>query len=317
MPLLRKSLIDMYTKMLKIRLFESKVADMLTQGLLPGNAHSCVGQEAVAVGVCANLRTDDFLTSTHREHGHFIAKGAKLDKMMAELLGRRDGYNKGKGGPRHLFDIRNGILGAYGIVGAGIPIAVGAGLASKLRRTDQVCACFFGDGASNQGTFHEGINLASLWKLPVLFICENNLYGVTVSLEKSTSVRDIADRAVAYGIPGVKVDGMDVVAVCNAAHEAVDRARNGGGPTLIECKTYRFEGHCAGDPPYGSYRTKGEVLMWRKKDPIKRFLKIGVLTPQEAEEIKQELILEIEDAVRFAMKSPYPDPEDALCGLYA
>jgi TPP-dependent pyruvate/acetoin dehydrogenase alpha subunit len=307
----------MYKKMLKIRLFEEKVSDLLTQGLLPGNVHSYKGQEAVAVGVCANLREDDYLTSTHREHGHFIAKDARLDKMMAELLGKKGGYNKGKGGPRHLFDISKGLLGAYGIVGGGIPIAVGAGLSISLRKTDQVCACFFGDGAANQGTFHEGINLASVWKLPVVFVCENNMYGVTVSVEKSTSVKDIADRAIGYNIPGIKVDGMDVEQVYAASHKAVGRARSGEGPTLIECKTYRFEGHCGGDPAHGTYRTKQEVLAWINKDPIRQFLRSQALKAEEAEKIRKETILEIEDAVKFAMESPYPNPEEALEGVYA
>jgi len=239
----KTKLIEIYRKMLEIRHFEEKVFDLYGQNLVLGTIHLYAGQEAVAVGVCANLRKDDYVTSTHRGHGHCIAKGARLDKTMAEILGKKTGYCKGKGGSMHIADFSIGMLGATAVVGAGIPIAAGAGLSIKLRGTDQVVACFFGDGASNQGTFHEGINIASVWKLPVIFVCENNLYAMGTRQSIVMAIENIADRAVAYGIPGVVVDGNNVLAVHEATQKAVERARKGEGPTLIECKTYRLKGH--------------------------------------------------------------------------
>jgi len=312
-------LIEMYRKMLEIRHFEEKVYELYGQNLVPGTIHLYVGQEAVAVGVCANLRRDDYITSTHRGHGHCIAKGAQLERIMAEILGKRTGYCKGKGGSMHIADFTVGMLGATAVVGAGIPIAVGAGLSIKLRGTDQVVACFFGDGASNQGTFHEGINMAAIWSLPVIFVCENNLYAMGTRQSKVMLIKDIADRAAAYGIPGVVVDGNDVLAVYEAANEAVKRAREGKGPTLLECKTYRHKGHSRFDP--ATYRPKEEVEEWLKKDPIpqfrRRLLDIGVLTEEMARQIEMEVIAAVEGAVKFAMESPYPDPEEALEDVYA
>jgi len=315
----KTKLIEMYRKMLEIRNFEEKVFDLYGQNLVPGTIHLYAGQEAIAVGVCANLRIDDYITSTHRGHGHCIAKGARLDKTMAEILGKKTGYCKGKGGSMHIADFSIGVLGATAVVGAGIPVAAGAGLSIKLRGTDQVVACFFGDGASNQGTFHEGINMASAWKLPVIFVCENNLYAMGTRQSIVMAIENIADRAVAYGIPGVVVDGNDVWAVYETAHKAVERARKGEGPTLIECKTYRLKGHSRADP--ATYRPKEEVQEWLKKDPITRFkvklLEMKILTEKEVDQIQQETVKAVEDAVKFAIESPFPAPEEALEDVYA
>lgn len=314
MTLPKTKLTEMYRKMLEIRHFEEKVFDLYGQNLVPGTIHLYAGQEAVAVGVCANLRKDDYITSTHRGHGHCIAKGARLDKTMAEILGKKTGYCKGKGGSMHIADFSIGMLGATAVVGAGIPIAVGAGLSIKLRGTDQVVACFFGDGASNQGTFHEGINMASVWKLPIIFVCENNLYAMGTRQSIVMAIENIADRAIAYGIPGIVVDGNDVLAVYETTQKAVERARKGEGPTLIECKTYRIKGHSRADP--ATYRPKEEVQEWLKKDPIAHFraklLEMKILTEKEADQIQQETVKAVEDAVKFAIESPFPAPEEAL-----
>jgi len=315
----KEKLVEIYRKMLEIRHFEEKVYDLYGQNLVPGTIHLYAGQEAVAAGVCANLRKDDYITSTHRGHGHCIAKGAKLERTMAEILGKKTGYCKGKGGSMHIADFSVGMLGATAVVGAGIPIAAGAGLSIKLRETDQVVACFFGEGASNQGTFHEGINMASIWALPVLFVCENNLYAMGTRQSRVMAIENVADRAVAYGIPGRVVDGNDVLAVYEVAHKAVERARKGKGPTLIECKTYRHKGHSRFDP--AAYRSKEEVEEWLTRDPISRFktklLEMNVLTEQRAKEIEESVIADVEKAVKFALESPYPEPEEALEDLYA
>ena len=309
-----KTLTYLFEKMLEIRRFEEKVWDLFGRNLIPGTLHLYIGEEATAVGVCANLRVDDYITSTHRGHGHCIAKGAKLDRMMAELLGKKTGYCKGKGGSMHVADASVGILGATAVVGSGIPIAVGAGLSCKLRKTDQAVACFFGDGASNQGTFHEALNMAALWKLPVIFVCENNLYAMGTRISRAAAIKNLADRAGAYGMLGVAVDGNDVVAVYKAAKEAVERARNGDGPTLIECKTYRHKGHSRFDP--AKYRPSEEVREWMKKDPILRFRKKlieeGILTEEEADQIDERITKAAKAAARFALESPYPEPEEAL-----
>ena len=314
----KEKLLEMYRKMLEIRQFEEKVYELYGQNLVPGTIHLYVGQEAVAVGVCANLRREDYVVSTHRGHGHCIAKGADLKRVMAEILGKKTGYCKGKGGSMHIADFSLGILGATGVVGAGIPIAVGASLSIKLRGTDQVVACFFGDGASNQGTFHEGINMAAIWKLPVLFVCENNLYAMGTRQSRVMLIENISERAAAYGIPSVTVDGNDVLAVYEAAREAVERAKRGEGPTLIECRTYRHKGHSRMDP--ATYRPKEEVEYWLKKDPIPRFknklLEMGILTEEEAKKIEEQVSREIEKAVKFALESPYPEPEEALKDVY-
>ena len=309
----------MLQKMLEIRFFEEKVFELYAQNLVPGTIHLYTGEEAVAVGVCSNLRKDDYITSTHRGHGHCLAKGADPKRVMAEILGKKTGYCKGKGGSMHIADFSIGMLGATAVVGAGIPIAAGAGLSIKLRGTDQVVACFFGEGASNQGTFHEGINMAAIWNLPVIFVCENNLYAMGTRQSKVMKIENIANRAVAYGIPGVVVDGNDVSAVYKASHEAVERARRGEGPTLIECKTYRHKGHSRVDP--ARYRPKEEVEAWLSKDPIKRLkeklLQTKMLTETEIAKIEKELSAKIDEAVKFAMESPYPAPEEALEDVYA
>jgi pyruvate dehydrogenase E1 component alpha subunit len=317
--LTKEKLIEMHRKMLKIRFFEEKVFELYAQNLVPGTIHLYLGEEAVAVGVCSTLRREDYITSTHRGHGHCIAKGAELKRTMAEILGKKTGYCKGKGGSMHIADFNIGMLGATAVVGAGLPIAVGAGLSVKLQGTDQVVACFFGEGASNQGTFHESINLASVWKLPVIFVCENNLYAMGTRQSRVMNIENIADRAAAYGIPDVVADGNDVLAVYEATQKAVERARKGEGPTLIECKTYRHKGHSRVDP--AKYRPKEEVEEWLAKDPIRRFkeklLQTNILTEAEIQRIEKEVLDEIEEAVKFATESPYPAPEEALENIYA
>lgn len=318
MAIEKDKLVWMYTNMLTIRRFEEKVIEYFASGSIPGFVHLYIGEEAVATGACANLRDDDYITSTHRGHGHLISKGGDLNLMMAELFGKETGYCKGKGGSMHIADLDLGILGANGIVGGGPPIATGAALAAKYKGTDQVVACFFGDGASNQGTFHEGLNLASIWKLPVVFVAENNMYGISFSQKKSMSVPDIADRAAAYDLPGVVVDGNDVIAVYEAVGEAVKRARAGQGPTLIECKTYRHRGHFEGDPTV--YRPKEEFETWKKRDPIPRFedqlLQMDVLTQADLDKISAEIDQKIQQAIKFAEESPWPAVEEILDDVY-
>ena len=314
----KELLANMLGKMLEIRLFEEKVFDLYGQNLVPGTIHLYVGEEAVAVGVCSNLRTDDYITSTHRGHGHCIAKGADSKRVMAEILGKKTGYCKGKGGSMHIADFSVGMLGATAVVGAGLPIAVGAGLTAKLKKTDQVTACFFGEGASNQGTFHESLNLASAWNLPVIFVCENNLYAMGTRQSRIMKITNIADRAAAYGMPGCVVDGNDVLIVYEAACAAVERARSGKGPTLIECKTYRHKGHSRVDP--AKYRAKEEVQGWLDRDPIKRLkqkvLNDHILSNEEINTIEKEASAKIEASVKFAVESAYPAPEEALEDVY-
>jgi pyruvate dehydrogenase E1 component alpha subunit len=313
------TLYKLYHTMLRIRLFEQRIMELFQQGRLPGFLHVSIGQEAVPTGVCAHLRANDYISSTHRGHGDVIAKGARLDRMMAELYGKKTGYCKGKGGSMHIADLELGILGANGIVGAGIPIATGTALAFKMRRTDQVAVCFFGDGASNTGAFHEGLNLASVWNLPVVFVCQNNQYAESTPQRVHQKIKDIAVRAVAYDIPGETVDGMDVLEVYRVAGEAIARARAGGGPTLIECKTYRFYGHYVGDPGT-AYRRPEEVEEWRRRDPIaslaRRLLAEGKATEAKLQAIEAAVQRELEEAIRFAEASPEPDPEEALQDVY-
>jgi len=318
MALCKEQMKQIYLQMWKIRLFEKSAERMMADMTIRGFAHLYIGEEAVATSVCAALREDDFITSTHRGHGHCIAKGADLKLMMSELCGRAAGFCKGKGGSMHIADRSLGILGANGIVGAGMPIATGAGLSAQIRGTDQVCVCFFGDGASNQGTFHESLNLASIWKLPVIFVCENNLYQISVPFKYHTNIDNIADRAVGYGIPGEVVDGNDVLAVYDAAERAIARARAGEGPTLIECKTYRHGGHFNGDPAV--YRPKEEVEAWLKKDPIPRFrtvlLEQGVCTEEELTAIEQQAEAMLNEAVEFALAQPVASIEETLRDVY-
>jgi pyruvate dehydrogenase E1 component alpha subunit len=314
-----EELTEMFRKMVEIRFFEEKVFELYGQNLVPGTIHLYAGEEAVAVGVCSCLRKDDYITSTHRGHGHCIAKGAELKFTMAEILGKKTGYCKGKGGSMHIADFKVGVLGATAVVGAGLPIAVGAALSIKLRKTDQVVACFFGEGASNQGTFHESLNLASAWSLPVIFVCENNLYAMGTRQSRIMNIENIADRAVAYGIPGATVDGNDVLAVYETASKAVGRARKAMGPALIECKTYRQKGHSRVDP--AKYRPKEEVEEWLAKDPIKRLkqrlLQTNTLTEADLQKIEGKALTEVEEAVKYAIESPFPSPEEALEDVYA
>jgi len=318
MKLSNDQMIEMYRTMMKIRKFETKAMDLFAKGSIPGFVHLYLGEEAVATGVCANLNDDDYITSTHRGHGHIVAKGGDLKFMMAELFGKETGYCKGKGGSMHIADATKGILGANGIVGAGHNIAAGAGLSIAYRGTEQVCVCFFGDASTNQGTFHESLNLASVWKLPVVFVCENNLYGISLSQSKHQAIKDISDRAVAYNMPGITVDGNDVFAVYEAAEEAIKRARAGQGPTLIECKTYRHRGHFEGDP--GAYKPKEEVKEWMAKDPIPRYeaflIENEILTQKELDKVVASVDDAIKEAIDFADNSDYPALESVVEDIY-
>ena len=314
-------LLQMYRNMLRIRRFEERLAEESARGNIPGLLHLYVGEEAVAVGACSVLRKEDYITSTHRGHGHCIAKGGDLRKMMAELFGKETGYCKGRGGSMHIAAPDIGIVGCSAIAGAGIPIAAGVGLSSKLRKTDQVCVSFFGDGASNTGAFHEGMNLASLWQLPVVYVLENNLYAISTPASRSSKLKNISDRAAAYGMRAAIADGMDALSVYEAVSQAVERARRGEGPTLVECKTYRFRGHHEGDPKKGeTYRTREEMDEWEKRDPIQRLGDMLVnerrTTQAELSAVNQEVMKEIDDAVAFAKESPSPKPEDAMTHLF-
>lgn len=308
----------MYETLVRIRKFESRAVDLFAEGQIPGFLHSYLGEEAVATGVCANLEKTDFITSTHRGHGHIIAKGGDTKFMMAELFGRTTGYCKGKGGSMHIADRDLGILGANGIVGAGQDIAVGAGLSIAYRKTDQVTACFFGDGSTNQGTFNEALNMASIWKLPIVFVCENNQFGISMSQSRHQAIKDIADRAVSYGFPGIAVDGNDVMAVYEVAREAVGRARKGQGPTLIECKTWRWRGHFEGDPSV--YKDPTDQEAWIEKEPVKRYRTFlaenKVMTAEEMDAVDKRIDEEIDAAVKYAQESPLPQPEDVVKDVY-
>jgi pyruvate dehydrogenase E1 component alpha subunit len=305
--------------MLLIRAFEEKADELFALGRIHGTMHLSLGQEAVAVGVCSALRADDYILSTHRGHGHCLAKGADARLMMAEFLGKETGYCRGRGGSMHIADVRGGNLGANGIVAGGLPIATGVGLSIQMRRSGQVCAAFFGDGAANEGAFHEALNLASIWMLPVIFVCENNQYAMSMPVRQAMRVERVGDRAAAYGIPGVTVDGMDVLAVRDAAAEAVQRARAGGGPTLVECVTYRYKGHSKSDRQ--RYREREEVDRWRQHDPIgrlqARLVAGGMLTEAEADHLAAEAAAMIDEALRYAEAQPEPDPATLLEDVYA
>ncbi|MAG34004.1 MAG: dehydrogenase [Deltaproteobacteria bacterium] len=311
--------IEMQRRMLRIRLFEEEARRLKDEGTVDGPVHCATGQEATVVGACLALRDSDTLTGTHRSHGHPIAKGAALDPLMAELLGRRDGICRGQGGSMHLADFGVGSLGEAGIVGAGIPVATGAGLSARVRGTDGVCLCFFGDGASNQGTFHESLNMASVWKLPVVYLCENNLYAATTPLEAATSVQDIALRAQGYGMPSEIVDGQDVRSVYAAVARAVERARAGGGPTLVEAKTYRYCEHADGEGIPGGYRDASEIERWLERDPLalhrEQMLAEGEVERAQLEALEKEVRVEVDHAVRFAHASPAPEPGEHFPAL--
>jgi TPP-dependent pyruvate/acetoin dehydrogenase alpha subunit len=318
----KEQLLSMYRMMVTIRRFEETIRDLFFQGQIPGFVHVSIGEEAVPTGVCAALSDKDYITTTHRGHGHMLAKGGKPKQMMAELFGKRTGYCKGKGGSMHIVSYDLGILGANGIVGGGIPIATGAALASNFRGNDAVAVSFFGDGASNEGTFHESMNLAGLWKLPVIFVCQNNCYAEFTPTSESTAVKDIAVRAQGYNMPGVIVDGNDVLAVYDVIKTAVARAKRGEGPTLVEAKTYRWEGHVVGEQAFvGEYRPAEEIEAAKQGCPIVRFsqqaVATGFIDEAELSRVAGEVQREIDDAVAFAQSSPLPEPTEALDDLFA
>jgi pyruvate dehydrogenase E1 component alpha subunit len=317
-PLSTETLMQHYRRMRRIRVFEEKLAELVNAGRLAGFLHLCAGQEAVAVGVCAHLGDHDFIASTHRGHGHSIAKGVDVAAMMAELFGRATGVCKGKGGSMHIADLDKGMLGANGIVGAGIPLATGAALTAQVKKTGGVAIAFFGDGATNQGAFHESLNLAAVWKLPAVYVIENNGYGEATPMEFVTPMRDLAARAASYAIPGVIADGMDFFDVHAKAGEAIARARRGDGPTLLECKTYRYYGHYVGDPL--TYRTKEETETWRARDPLvlfeERTVREGVMEPGNLRRIDAEITAEIDAAVRAAETAPFPVADDLTTDVY-
>lgn len=309
---------DALKKMYLIRKFEEGAEDSYTRGLIHGTMHLSIGQEASAVGACLGLTDDDKITSTHRGHGHCIAKGADVSKMFAEFFGKESGYCKGRGGSMHIADVAKGNLGANGIVGGGLPIAVGAALSAKRLGKDYVTVCFFGDGANNEGAFHEALNIAAVWKLPVIFVCENNKYGMSVSTERSTAVKSIADRAVAYSMPGTSVDGNDVSEVAEAVHVAMEHARAGNGPSLIENVTYRWRGHSKSDR--NRYRTKEEINDWMARDPIARFASLlvtsGILTNDEVTAMEAQVDAEIATAIEDAKAGQDPLPSDVTRDVY-
>lgn len=315
----KKKLLTMYRTMVTIRQFETMAGEHFAAGRIPGFIHLSIGQEGSSTGVCSCLRPDDYVATTHRGHGHMIAKGADLKRMAAELFGKATGYCRGKGGSMHIADFSIGILGANGIVAGGMPIIAGAGLSIKMRKTDQVAVVFFGDGASNRGPVHEAMNMASIWKLPVIFVVENNQWASTTPQSYSCALGDLCKRAAGYNMPGYGVDGNDVLAVRETTLAAVSRARKGEGPTMIENKTYRVRGHFEGDPQ--KYRDQAEVLTWvEKNDPIKRFeeglLKDRILTKKKRQTVWEEVKTELNAAVEFADSSPFPKPEDALQDLF-
>jgi len=305
---------DYYKVMYMIRRFDQETFEFYKKGLMPGLAHLYIGEEAIAAGACSALEERDYIGSTHRGHGHLIARGADLKKMMAEILGKAAGYSKGKGGSMHIMALDKGILGANGIVGGEIPIATGAAYGSKYKGTDEVTIAFFGDSAANEGVFHESINMAAAWSLPIVYIIENNLYGISVDIRRVVKEPKLSLRAVGYGIEGKTIDGNDVEVVYKNVKKAVDKARRGEGPTLIECLTYRWFGHHVGDP--GEYRPAEEIEEWKKRDPLMLLESKGLLTDSEIAEIKQAVETEIAEACRFAEESPYADVSEAFNDLF-
>ncbi len=316
----RDKLLEMYRSAVSIRQFEERSREMYQAGQLPRHGHLYAGQEAIAVGAIAALNEDDYISTTHRGHGPTLARTHDMNGIMAEMCGKEAGFCNGKGGTMHAVDFDKGMLGAFPIVGAATTMAVGGGLAAKTLGNGRVSVAFFGDGASNQGTFHEGINLSAIWDLPVIFICENNQYAIFTPVRYSTRVENIADRAVAYGIPGVVVDGNDALAVYAAVSEAADRARAGKGPTLIEAKTYRWGGHHTGDPGT-TYRSREETEEWKRKDPVPRLrshlLETGAATEADLANIEEGISRQLEEAISFALAAPDPAPEETYSHIYA
>ena len=321
MQLSEDVLLDMHHRMVRIRHFEEAAGRLAEESRLPGFLHLYVGEEAVAAGVCTALNDDDQISSTHRGHGHLVAKGGDFERMMAELMGKATGYCKGKGGYMHICDLDLGMLGANGIVGAGVPIAVGAGFANKYRDDGRVSVVFFGDGASNIGAFHEAANMAAALRLPVVFVCENNEYGEFTPRDRTMAITDVVDRALGYGMPGVIVDGMDVIAVHEAATEAVSRARSGQGPSFIEAKTYRFYNHHGIQTLGMKYRSDDELAEWKKRDPIDMFearlADSGVLTTKAAQAVHERVAEAVEQAIAFAEESPLPDAASMYEDVYS
>ena len=314
----KEQLKEALRRMWLIRRFEEMAEESYIRGLTHGTMHLAVGQEATAVGICMDLTDKDYMTSTHRGHGHCIGKGAEVKFMFAEFFGKEEGYCRGRGGSMHIADVATGNLGANGIVGGGLPLATGAALAIKQRKGSDVAVCFFGDGANNEGAFHESLNIAAVWKLPVVFVCENNQYGMSVSTERSTAVADVATRAVAYNIPGVVVDGNQIADVNEAMMAAAERAKTGHGPSLIECKTYRTKGHSRSDR--NRYRSKDEIEEWKLKDPIPMFesdlQKHGVLSAAEVEAVRAQVEKEVQDGFAFAQAGTNPAPDSVLRDVY-
>jgi len=311
-------LLRMYRTMVLIRRHEERVNELYLQGRIPSTLHLYIGQEAVATGICANLRTEDYVLSTHRPHGHALAKGLEPRHLLAELFAKATGCCRAKGGSMHIGDMRVGVIPAIAIVGGNVPIASGVGLAAKMQKTDRVAVCFFGDGAANEGAWHEGLNVAAIWDLPVIFVCENNLYAASTPVSLTFKVENIADRAAAYGMPGMVVDGNDVLSVYQVGKQAIERARQGGGPTLIECKTYRLCGHSRSDPR--TYRSREEEVEWQEQDPIPRFrrwlLAQGVLSAGQLEAVDRDVEEIIDEAIAFAESSPEPQIEDLYTDVF-
>ncbi|MBX3255330.1 MAG: thiamine pyrophosphate-dependent dehydrogenase E1 component subunit alpha [Chitinophagaceae bacterium] len=315
----KERILSMYEQLFLLRNYEDRIYYMFLEGIMPGTIHQSQGQEACAVGVLFDVRKEDYMTSTHRPAGHCLAKGVSLESMMCEMFAKANGCCKGKGGAMHTGDISVGAIPAVAITAGGMPVAIGAGLSCKMRKTDNVVICFFGDGASNEGAFHESMNAAAIWNLPVVFVCENNLYGASTHINQVIKIKDLAERAAAYGMPGYVADGNDVLAVNKAANEAIDRARKGKGPTLLELKTYRRCGHSRNDAC--GYRDKQEEKEWFEKDPVARcknyILQQQLAAPVELEAIEKKVLQQIDDAVAFAKASPSPEPQDALLHVYA
>ena len=312
--------LQLYTKMVQIRKFEEAARENVFSAEIPGAVHLYIGQEAIAAGACAAIGEDDYITSTHRGHGHAIAKGGRTDRCMAELYGKKAGYCNGKGGSLHIAVPELNMLGANGIVGAGIPIATGAAFSAKYLNNGKIAVAFFGDGAANQGTFHEAVNIASAFKLPCIYICENNLFGVSCRQETVRNVKNISERAAAYGIPGTTIDGNDVEAVYETVKKASEYARKGNGPMLIECMTYRWRGHFEGEPEFSVYRSEEELREWMEKCPIKRYRTVLIEEGVDAktlDDIESGVADEISQALDFARQSEYPDAADAMNDIYA